>query len=494
MRVVRNAQMELGEIDVSQIKFDLRSRDDIPKILRGLQHLYMDEALRQKVFVMLEREIAPKVDKHTGRPGMTLWSILVCGVLRLDLNIDYDRLHELVNQHKTLRAMLGHSLCDQDKEYAYQTLVNNVSLLTPELLDKLSDIIVEGGHALVKKGDAALRGRCDSFVVETNVHFPTDLNLLWDAMRKAITLTAQWCESQQLSDWRQYRYNLRQLKRLMRHAQSKKRRKAQVEAQQNEINAQMIQAHRAYLDQARCHLSKIQVTLAKLTTTTPTELLQRIEIEGYLQHVKRQIEQIERRVIKGEVIPHQEKVFSIFEPHTEWISKGKAGVPVELGVKVCILEDQYQFILHHHVMEKETDEQIAVAMITEAKKRFPTLNACSFDKGFHSPANQAELAQQLDQVTLPKKGKLSKERQTVEQSEAFVKARRAHSAVESAINALEVHGLDQCPDHGIDGLKRYVALAVVTRNIRRIGDILWQQDVERERKASRRNLKDRQAA
>ena len=169
MRVVRNAQMELGEIDVSQIKFDLRSRDDIPKILRGLQHLYMDEALRQKVFAMLEREIAPEVDKHTGRPGMTLWSILVCGVLRLDLNIDYDRLHELVNQHKTLR-----------------------------------DIIVEGGHALVKKGDAALRGRCDSFVVETNVHFPTDLNLLWDAMRKAITLTAQWSESQQLSDWRQY--------------------------------------------------------------------------------------------------------------------------------------------------------------------------------------------------------------------------------------------------------------------------------------------------
>src|SRR5512139_375168 len=494
MRVVRNAQMELGEIDVSQIKFDLRSRDDIPKILRGLQHLYMDEALRQKVFAMLEGEIAPKVDKHTGRPGMTLWSILVCGVLRLDLNIDYDRLHELVNQHKTLRAMLGHSLCDQDKEYAYQTLVDNVSLLTPELLDKLSDIIVEGGHALVKKGDAALRGRCDSFVVETNVHFPTDLNLLWDAMRKAITLTAQWCESQQLSDWRQYRYNLCQLKRLMRHAQSKKRRKAKVEAQQNEINAQMIQAHRTYLDQARCHLSKIQVTLAKLTTTTPTELLQKIEIEGYLQHAKRQIEQIERRVIKGEIIPHKEKVFSLFEPHTEWISKGKAGVPVELGVKVCILEDQYQFILHHHVMEKETDEQIAVAMITEAKKRFPTLNACSFDKGFHSPANQAELSQQLDQVTLPKKGKLSKERQTVEQSEEFVKARRAHSAVESAINALEVHGLDKCPDHGIDGFKRYVALAVVTRNIHRIGDILWQQDVERERKASRRNLKNRQTA
>lgn len=490
MRVVRNVQMKLGETDVSQIKFDLRSRDDIPKILRGLQHLYMNEELRQKVFALLESEIAPEVNKRNGRPGMTLWSILVCGVLRLDLNADYDRLHELVNQHRTLRQMLGHSLYDEGKEYAYQTLVDNVGLLTPELLDKLNQLIVEGGHALIKKGGAALRGRCDSFVVETNVHFPTDISLLWDAMRKAVTLTAQWYESQQLSDWRQYRYNLRQLKRLLRCAQNKQRGKASVQPS----SVQITQAHQVYIDQAQYHVSKIQATLAKLTATTSTERLLRIEIEDYLQHAQRQISQIERRVIKEEVIPHDEKVFSIFEPHTEWISKGKAGVPVELGLKVCILEDQHQFILHHHVMTRQTDEKIAVAMIAETKKRFSTLNACSFDKGFHSPANQAELSQQLDQLTLPKKGKLSKVRQAVEQGEEFAKARRAHSAVESAINALEVHGLDKCPDHGIDGFKRYVALAIVTRNIRRIGDILWQQEVELARKAKERNLKYRQTA
>ena len=82
----------------------------------------------------------------------------------------------------------------------------------------------------------------------------------------------------------------------------------------------------------------------------------------------------------------------------------------------------------------------------------------------------------------------------MEHTEAFTQARRAHSAVESAINALEVHGLDKCPDHGIDGFKRYVALAIVTRNIHRIGDILWQQDVARERKANARYLNRRQAA
>ena len=71
---------------------------------------------------------------------------------------------------------------------------------------------------------------------------------------------------------------------------------------------------------------------------------------------------------------------------------------------------------------------------------------------------------------------MSQQAQQEEQAAPFVKARRAHSAVESAINGLEVHGLDVCPDHGIEGFKRYVALAVVARNIHRIGAIVWQHE------------------
>lgn len=70
MRVVRDRQMQLGEIGIAQIRFNLRSRDDIPKVLRGLQHLYLNEALREQVFTLLENEMAPGVDKHNGRPGM----------------------------------------------------------------------------------------------------------------------------------------------------------------------------------------------------------------------------------------------------------------------------------------------------------------------------------------------------------------------------------------------------------------------------------------
>ena len=201
-------------------------------------------------------------------------------------------------------------------------------------------------------------------------------------------------------------------------------------------------------------------------------------MNNYLQHAERQCEQIKRRVLENEKIPHEEKVLSIFEPHTEWISKGKAGVPVELGLKVCILEDNMRFILHHEVMEKQTDDDIAVKMVTEGKKRVANLSVVSMDKGFHSPSNQETLQVHLDKVILPKKGRLSQADKEREQDPDFVKRRHQHSAVESAINALEIHGLDICPDHGIDAFKRYVSLAILARNIQRLGVIVRDKEIE----------------
>jgi hypothetical protein len=480
--------MTIGETCISKMVFDLKSRDDIPKILRGLQHLYMDVALRTSIFTLLEQHIAPTVSKTNGRPGMPLWTILVCGVVRLDLNCDYDRLHELVNQHNTLRQILGHGAFE-DVNYHLQTLQDNVALLTPELLDQINQLIVHAGHGLVKKkATEPLRGRCDSFVVKTNAHYPTDINLLLDAMRKVITLSAQWCAVHGLSDWRQHAYNLRHVKQLMRSAQNKKRSKAKSPEQQEKNAALIEQAHAQYLRVAQHYLDKATQTLSSLHKqghTSNADVSKKREIEGYMAHARRQIAQTHSRVIQGQPIAHADKVFSIFEPHTEWISKGKAGVPVELGVKVCILEDQHQFILHHQVMEQQTDDQVTQEMVAQAQQRFPTLHACSFDKGFHSPANQEGLRALLEQVTLPRKGKLSRSAKEAENTSDFKQARRAHSGVESAINALGVHGLDRCPDHGIGGFKRYVALAVVARNIHRIGSILWQRDQERDQRKTR---------
>ena len=157
MRSVINHQMMFGRTDISAIVFDLKSRDDIPKILRGLQEIYTNEELRKRVFAILE-EVRPerkkgegKADPNTGHPGMEQWAILVLGVVRLGIDADYDRLYELVNHHDTLRQMLGHNDWTDKTCYELQTIKDNVRLFTPELLDRINREVVLAGHTLVKK-------------------------------------------------------------------------------------------------------------------------------------------------------------------------------------------------------------------------------------------------------------------------------------------------------------------------------------------------------
>lgn len=151
MRTITNTQLQLGEIDIANIKIDPRSRDDIPQLLRGLQYLYSDNELREKIFKILEKLSPKKVNTELGRPGMMLWKIFVMGTLRLNLNCDYDRLQELVNHHRTIRQMLGHGFSDDDKTYRLQTLKDNVHLLTPEILDEINQVVVQAGQTLKKK-------------------------------------------------------------------------------------------------------------------------------------------------------------------------------------------------------------------------------------------------------------------------------------------------------------------------------------------------------
>ena len=142
------------------------------------------------------------------------------------------------------------------------------------------------------------------------------------------------------------------------------------------------------------------------------------------------------------------------------------------------------------VMENTTDSEIIVELIKQVQKLYPNFNACSFDKGFHSPSNQIALKEMLDDVVLPKKGKRNKAEVEHECNEEFRSAKRKHSAVESGINALEVHGLDKCLDNGIHGFKRYIAIAVVGRNIQKLGSvIIAKQLVKIKRKEKDKNRK-----
>jgi hypothetical protein len=474
MRRIEERQMKLGEVDIAAIEFDPKSRDEIPKLLRGLQYIYCDPEIKKRVFDALE-QIAPRnTSRDTGRPGMELWKILVLGTLRLNCNWDYDKLREIANEHRTLRLMLQHPE-DDTYQYPLQTLRDNVSLLTPEALEKINTIVVQAGHGLLgKKKDDALMGRCDSWVVETDVHYPTDINLLFDATRKVIELTAG---APGVEGWRQSGHNIRKIKRLMRHAQKTKRSTSKDPAKKAARKQEIIKAHKAYIEQAQRMVDKAQRSLdARGVRAHRGDKEPIAKIEKFIAHARRQIDQIRRRVILARSIPHEEKVFSVFEEHTEWICKGKAGITQELGLKVCVLEDQHNFILHHKVMRRQTDEQVAVEMAGAARAKHPALNGCSFDKGFHSPSNREQLSAMLERMVLPKKGKLSAADADIEHSEEFVRARRAHSAVESAISALENHGLDRCLDVGLESFERYVALAVIARNLQVLGDIIQRKE------------------
>jgi hypothetical protein len=310
-------------------------------------------------------------------------------------------------------------------------------------------------------------------------------------MRKVIALVARVCDELGLSVWRQSGYNIRKLKKLYRTAQNRKRSKAKKKERVEEKNKRVALAHREYIEVAKGYLEKAKATVDSLVGSGRMNVLIHYLIEHYMQHAERQIDQIRRRVLEGEKIPHGEKVFSIFEEHTEWISKGKAGVAQELGLKVCVVEDQYGFLLNHLVMRKSTDQEVVVSFIKATKEKFPELASCSFDKNFHSPTNRKQLEKILELAVLPKKGRRSEAEEAFENAEEFVRQRRNHPAVESGISALENHGLDRCLDHGIRGFERYVALAVVSRNIQILGTIIWKRKL---RKLKREQAKKPKAA
>ena len=295
-------------------------------------------------------------------------------------------------------------------------------------------------------------------MVETYVHYPTDVNLLWDALRCLIRESGRAANECGLSGWRQWRH-LTDVVRRRFHAVRRTRRVAPERV-------------KAYLGLYRALVGRAEETLlalqearirCRLRTGDP------VKIDQFIGHAKRQIDQIERRVLKGKTISHDEKVFSIFEPHTRWIAKGKAGRPVELGVPVYIVADEFGFVLNHRIMWEGSDVDHAVPVVGDKQARFPEFRSCRFDRGFHSPQNRCDLDTLLDHNVLPRKGRLRRADRIREGAETFVARRRKHPAVESAINALEHRGLDRVRARGAGGFERVVGLSVLAFNIHRLG-------------------------
>ena len=151
MRKRFEVQYELGAIAIESLQIPSRSRDELPPVLRALQYIYTTPELNQKIFELLETKVISG-KKQTGRPGMTLWEILVMAVIRLARDADYDHLHYMATTDNLIRGLLG--VCrfgETRKEYSLQSIKDNVGLIDEETLDQINELVVKAGHQLVKK-------------------------------------------------------------------------------------------------------------------------------------------------------------------------------------------------------------------------------------------------------------------------------------------------------------------------------------------------------
>ncbi len=319
------------------------------------------------------------------------------------------------------------------------------------------------------------------------MHFPTDLNLLWDSLRKCLDMIEKLLEITEIKGWRKIKNLRKSLKSLFR-ATSHQVFKGKNEQQKKQYVKQ-------YLLQARLLEERVE-GLIKNPPPGPGNEKQILSIiillEQYKKYVTKLTGQIERRLIKAEVIPADEKIYSIFEEHTEWISKGKLNKKVELGHLLLITTDQHQFIVDYKIMEKQKDARQVTDLCERIKKNFGgrKLYSHSFDKGFWSKDNHNTLQKaEIEQVILPKRGRHNKEDKTRESSSAFKKLRNAHSAVESNINMLEHHGLNRCMDKGLQGYKRCIGLSVLAYNLHILGNVLKAKEQAEEAKRKKRRLK-----
>lgn len=480
-------QMSFGAVPIAKIEFDVFNRHELVPILMALQHLYVNcKPLLEEILALIKADIAKQPKPKLGCKGMGYWQVLVLAGLRLGANLDYDQLSDLANSHSKVREMLGHGPLDS-KRYPKSTIHDNVSSLSAVSLEKISNLIVSEGHR--QRPNAIKRVRSDSYVMKKNIHYPTDANLLLDGIRKIIHLCAAMANLVPLSGWRQHVYLITKAQRMKRAIDKVARHKAKDKAS---AAGKLQEGYRPLIGYAQLIVERALDSYAQvkaLNVLAPPQIYRlsealRSELQYFLGTTEYMIDLAARRVLENQKIPHAEKVFSLFEPDTELINRGKVPYPIEFGHRVLIVEDSAGFILKARVMEPgQTDEKTPVALMTELQDRFQRrIQAASFDKGFWSPDNLQELSAIVPLVVLPKKGKRSASDAAREGSKAFGKMRKWHAGVEAAIHALQAgNGLGICRDKGSDGYQRYLAMGVLGHNLQRLGSIFLEKERKRRR-------------
>jgi len=203
--------LRLDSVPIEQVTLNLESRDRIVPVLRALQHVYSDRKLADHILGLIAGDINGDTRTDTGREGMEYWHICMLAAVRLGCNLTHDHSQDFAENHRKLRAIMGLGDCDET-ELKWRTIRNHICQLKPETIKRISRSIVGEGHRLEP---TAIENVCaDSFVMETSIPYRTESRLLYDGIRKIISLCTLLADEHRVSGWRQHAHLLKKTKQL----------------------------------------------------------------------------------------------------------------------------------------------------------------------------------------------------------------------------------------------------------------------------------------
>jgi IS5 family transposase len=311
--------------------------------------------------------------------------------------------------------------------------------------------------------------RIDTTAVETNVHWPTDSSLLWDVYRVLARLIEGAREVDPVAVG-PGRVQLRRVKRLQQKICRRAANKGCAVDRLKPLYSLLIR-HIEHVSQWAQAVRQELVDGRRVVDARGIVMAASIveEIRHYAELGGRVIEQARRRVLNGESVPNEEKIFSIFEPHTELLKRGKAGKPVEFGHMIQIQQVASKFITDYGVFEKRPVEHELIESVLKSHRSlfgdYP--DSLAADKGYyHSTETLARLREKVSVVSIAKKGKRTAEEVEIEHDPLFRHAQRFRAGVEGTISFLKrVLRLARCINKGWDHFVSTVAQTIFTHNL-----------------------------
>src|SRR6201987_4927372 len=352
----------------------------------------------------------------TGRHGLTPQQVLRSLVLMRVKNWDYRELRERIADGLTLRQFTDFYCAPVPKHDAFQ---RGFIRLTPQTLRAVNDLVVRAAVELGLEDGAKLRG--DTTVVQTDIHHPTDNTLLWDVVRVVTRLVRRLAKALELRRIKGFCDRTRAARRRMYEIQRMTTRKR---------HEQQTRTYRVLIDIAEEVVGNARAGLEKTRTMRGKDMFADMAIEelrGQIEHFcrlgDRIIDQARRRVLFGEQLATDEKIYSIFEPHTDLIKRGKERTPVEFGHKVFLAESAQGLITQYEVLKGNPPDEVHVACSLQRHRqvfgRAPQLYGS--DRGFFSEQNLASCKHARVQVVcIPQRGgKKTARREAYEQRVVF---------------------------------------------------------------------------